>query len=108
MRSASARRSASSSSRARAARRCRCSHRPTRGRMLIENDGSAVPLLAVSKEGMARWREGASAPEREWVAATGFAAEAGKLALIPGKKGGLGRILVGLDESEAAMWAFAG
>jgi len=76
--------------------------------MLIENDGSAVLLLAVSKEGLARWREGASAPEREWVAATGFAAEAGKLALIPGEKGGLGRVLVGLDENEAAMWAFAG
>ena len=75
---------------------------------LIDDDGGAVPLLAVSKEGLAAWRESAPAAEREWVAATGFSAEGGKLALLPGKKGGLGRVLVGQSEGEAAMWAFAG
>ena len=41
-----------------------------------------------------------SGPERErnWAQATGFAAEAGKLALVPGENGGLGRVLVGLGD----------
>ena len=75
---------------------------------LIDDDAGAVPLVAVSKAGLAAWREAAPARERDWVAATGFAGEAGKLALVPDKKGGLGRVLVGMPEGEAAMWAFAG
>src|SRR5882672_9968986 len=75
---------------------------------LIDDDGGAVPLVAVSKSGLAAWRETAPARERDWVAATGFTGDAGKLALVPDKKGGLGRVLVGVAEGEAAMWAFAG
>jgi hypothetical protein len=75
---------------------------------LIDHDAGAVPLVAVSKAGLAAWREAAPAAERDWVAATGFGAEAGKLALIPDDKGRLGRVLVGLPEGEAAMWALAG
>jgi leucyl aminopeptidase len=75
---------------------------------LIDDDGGAVPLVAVSKSGLAAWREAAPAGDRDWVAATGFAGDAGKLALVPDKKGGLGRVLVGMAEGEAAMWAFAG
>ncbi len=75
---------------------------------LIDDDAGAVPLVAVSKAGLAAWRETAPARERDWVAATGFVGEAGKLALVPDKKGGLGRVLVGTEEGEASMWAFAG
>src|SRR5437763_9041070 len=75
---------------------------------LIDDDAGAVPLVAVSKAALPAWRESAPERERDWVAATGFTGEAGKLALVPGKKGGLGRVLVGMAEDEAAMWAFAG
>ena len=75
---------------------------------LIDDEGGAVPLVAVSKSGLAAWRERAPAGERDWVAATGFTGESGKLALVPDKKGGLGRVMVGVAEGEAAMWAFAG
>jgi len=37
---------------------------------LIDHDGGAVPLVAVSKSGLAAWREAAPAGERDWVAAT--------------------------------------
>jgi leucyl aminopeptidase len=67
-----------------------------------------VPLLALPKEGLPAWREGAPAAERDWVAATGFTAEGGNLAFVPDKKGGLGRVLIGLGDGEAAMWAVAG
>jgi leucyl aminopeptidase len=79
---------------------------------LIDDDAGAVPLVAVSKAGLAAWRETAPARERDWVAATGFTGEPGKLALVPDKKGGLGRVLVGMPggvtTGEASMWAFAG
>src|SRR5260370_11805944 len=75
---------------------------------LIDDDASAVPVVAVSKAGLAAWHERAPARERDWVMATGFTGEGGKLALVPDKKGGLGRVLVGMAEGEAAMWAFSG
>src|ERR1700676_5543604 len=75
---------------------------------LINDGGGAVPLVAVSKSRLAAWREAAPAHEREWAAATGFDGESGKLALLPDKVGGLGRVLVGVAEGEAAMWAVAG
>ncbi|HEX3952713.1 MAG TPA: leucyl aminopeptidase family protein [Stellaceae bacterium] len=75
---------------------------------LIDDDAGAVPLSAVSKSGLAVWREAASAREREWVAATGFTGEAGKLSLIPDENGRLGRVLVGAGDDSAAMWALAG
>ena len=75
---------------------------------LIDDGGGAVPVVAVSKNGLAGWRESAPPRERDWVMAAGFAGEAGKLLLVPDKKGGLGRVLVGMAEGEAAMWAVAG
>ena len=75
---------------------------------LIEADAGAVPVTVLSKAGLVAWRESASARERDWVANTGFTGEAGKLALVPDKEGKLGRVLVGMSEDEAAMWALAG
>jgi leucyl aminopeptidase len=75
---------------------------------LTDDKTGAVPLLAVSKSGLGAWRESAPPGEREWVAATGFSGEAGKLALLPDAEGRLGRVLVGAADGEAAMWAFAG
>src|SRR5438034_8166173 len=75
---------------------------------LIDEDAGAVPIAVLSKAGLAAWRETASAQEREWAAVIGFSAEAGKLALVPGETGRLGRVLVGGAEDDAAMWALAG
>jgi leucyl aminopeptidase len=75
---------------------------------LIDDDPGAVPIVALSKSGFAAWQERAPPRERDWAAATGFSAEAGKLALVPDEAGRLGRVLVGMPEDEAAMWALAG
>jgi leucyl aminopeptidase len=75
---------------------------------LSDDETGAVPVIAVGKAGLAAWREAAPARERDWAAATGFTGEVGKLAFLPDGDGRLGRVLVGLAESEAAMWAFAG
>src|SRR3954454_11391594 len=75
---------------------------------LIDDDAGAVPITVLSKAGFEDWREQAAARERDWAAATGFSAEPGKLALLPGKEGRLGRVLVGMPEEGSAMWALAG
>ena len=75
---------------------------------LIDDDAGAVPLTALTKTRLAAWRETAAANERDWAASVGFTGEAGKTALVPDKNGQLGRVLVGVGESEAAMWAVAG
>src|SRR5215469_10579883 len=75
---------------------------------LIDHDSGAIPLTPLTKNGLAAWREAAPARERDWVQAIGFAAEAGKTALIPDEHGKLGQVLVGVGENEAAMWAVAG
>src|SRR5580692_7166855 len=75
---------------------------------LIDKDAGAVPITPLSKAELPAWRETAATRERDWAAAVGFTGEAGKLALVPDKNGKLGRVLVGVSETEAAMWAVAG
>ena len=80
---------------------------------LIEDDPGAMPLTVLAKAAVSARTAGARARrkrrrERDWASAVGFAAEAGKLLLVPGKNGGLGRVLVGLGEGEAPIWAVAG
>ncbi|HYM73045.1 MAG TPA: leucyl aminopeptidase family protein [Stellaceae bacterium] len=70
--------------------------------------GAAVPITPLAKAQLARWRDGAPARERDWAASVGFTADPGKTVLVPDETGKLGRVLVGVSESEAAMWAVAG
>jgi leucyl aminopeptidase len=81
---------------------------PAMAYSLIDSDSSAVPLTALGKEQLPAWLERAPTRERDWAAAVGFKAEAGKTALLPDAHGKLGRVLVGAGESEATMWAVAG
>jgi leucyl aminopeptidase len=76
--------------------------------LLIDNDPHAVPITQVRKDDIPEWKDEASPRERDWVAATGFKGEPGKLALIPDEAGGIGHVLVGYGGDEAAMWAVAG
>src|SRR3954453_18566330 len=95
---------------------------------LIDDEAGAVPVELISKAGFSRWletagsREGdviskagfsggletAGSRERDWAASVGFTAEAGKLALVPDADGRLGRVLAGIGDDEAAVWAASG
>ena len=75
---------------------------------LIDDEAGAVPVELVSKAGFSRWRETAASRERDWAASVGFTGEAGKLALVPDADGRLGRVLAGIGDDEAAVWAAAG
>ncbi len=78
---------------------------------LIDSADGAVPITALTKDQLPAWLQRASERERNWAQSTGFSAEAEKLALMPGENGGLGRVLVGLGDDNAAqatMWTLAG
>ncbi|MBV9860619.1 MAG: leucyl aminopeptidase family protein [Alphaproteobacteria bacterium] len=75
---------------------------------LIDDTAGALPIRALAKADLPGWLDSAEDSERAWIAATGFAAEAGTLALVPGSAGRLGRVLVGLGDGGPALWALAG
>ena len=78
---------------------------------LIDETSSAIPIAALTKEQLSPWLEAAPQRERNWLRAMGFSADAGKLAVLPGEKGGLARVLVGLGEGRdaaATIWALSG
>ena len=78
---------------------------------LIDDTLGAVPITALTKDRLSTWLETAPERERNWARSTGFAAETGKLALVPGENGRLGRVLAGLGagpDAAATMWALAG
>ena len=76
---------------------------------LIDPSPGAVPIEVLAKERLACWLDVAPEPVRNWVRSIGFAAEAGKFALVPGGDGRLAQVLLGLGEGhdEGTIWALA-
>jgi leucyl aminopeptidase len=75
---------------------------------LIDMAEDAIPITLIGEDGLGRWRDQATAEERNWAAAIGFTGGAGKLALVPAGGGRLGRVLVGLGDGRDAIWALGG
>src|SRR5258708_3881112 len=78
---------------------------------LIDETEGAVPIVALTKGEFPAWLDKAPERERNWLASIGFAAEAGKHALVPGETGKPARVLVGLGDgpdAEGRIWALAG
>src|SRR6266481_2519907 len=78
---------------------------------LIDDAAAAIPVIALTKDQLPAWLAAAPERERNWLTATGFSAEQGKLALVPTENGRLTRVMVGLAEGTDAgtrMWALAG
>ena len=77
---------------------------------LIDETDGAVPIIALTKDQLPGWLDKAAPCERNWLTSTGFSAESGKHALVPGETGKLARVLVGLGGGDAdrGMWALAG
>ncbi len=77
---------------------------------LIDDTSGAVPITALTIDRLSTWLETPPERERNWARSIGFAAETGKLVLVPGENGRLGRVLVGLGagpDAAATMWALA-
>jgi leucyl aminopeptidase len=74
---------------------------------LVAAAPDAVPLTAVSAEGLATATAELDETARRWLAAIAFSADAGKSALLPEAHGGLARVLAGFAPGEE-LWALAG
>ncbi|MBV9374096.1 MAG: leucyl aminopeptidase family protein [Alphaproteobacteria bacterium] len=81
---------------------------------LIDKSEGAVPIVALTKAEFPAWLDAAPERERNWLTSTGFSAECGKHALVPGETGRLARVLVGLGggadgaNGDGRMWTLAG
>jgi len=74
---------------------------------LSETTADAVPIWPVTKSGLGKWCKERGGGDAAWVAACGFAAEPGKFLLLPGARGKLAGVLLGV-ESEPDLWTYAG
>jgi leucyl aminopeptidase len=74
---------------------------------LVTSARDAVPITPLQASGLKAWLAGPGRPCRAWAESTGFTAEAGSVALVPGRGGRLGRVLLGVKAGEG-LWAYAG
>ena len=77
---------------------------------LIEAQAGTVPVRPTTPARLKRWLAGATPPrataaERAWVAASGFAARPGSVCLLPAKDGSLAGVLFGADAHDPWVWA---
>jgi leucyl aminopeptidase len=71
----------------------------------------ALPLYCVSEADLAAWRDGRPAPERNWLAGSGFQAERGKWSLLPDAAGASTGVVIGLGKqapADASAWFWLG
>src|SRR5665213_1151680 len=73
---------------------------------LVAPGDGAVPITPVTPAELAARLQGLGAAVERWAEATRFAAEPGKLLLIPDENGRLGRVLVGRDGGDP-IWTLA-
>jgi leucyl aminopeptidase len=71
---------------------------------LLPADAPAVPVTLVTTASWTEVEGGLDAFQRSFARALGFKPKAGGLALLPGPDGGLGRVLFGLGDTEAAAY----
>src|SRR5262249_18104577 len=74
---------------------------------LIDDNSGAIPIVVLAKDRLPAWLAEAPECQRNWLTATGFDAEQGKLALVPDENGRLARVMAGLADG-SAIWALAG
>jgi leucyl aminopeptidase len=70
-----------------------------------EGSETAIPILPLERERFKEWQTHLSAGRKEWLAASGFTAEAGTVCLVPDAKGRPERVLFGLDPADPWCWA---
>ncbi|MDQ3559193.1 MAG: leucyl aminopeptidase family protein [Pseudomonadota bacterium] len=74
----------------------------TQATILADGREQAVPIHAVPADDLSRFLEGLSEPERRFVSAQGFKAEAGRFVAVPDRNGDFRCVLFGLGTAVAA------
>ncbi|MEZ4648463.1 MAG: leucyl aminopeptidase family protein [Candidatus Eisenbacteria bacterium] len=75
--------------------------RPTR--CLVRSKKSAIPLTLLSSADLKAWKSTAPKTHLSWVLATDFQAKVGQVCLLPGRSGGVDRVLAGVS-SPLGLW----
>lgn len=74
---------------------------------LTDATSDAVPIWPVTKSGLAKWCKDEGGAQARWVTSCGFEAKPGKFLLLPGERGRLAGVLLGV-ETEPDLWTYAG
>ena len=75
-------------------------------RLTLVDAGGGLPLHTVSRSALDDWLEAAPETWRAWLAATGFAADEGAFAPLPGGDGALEAVIAGLGEGPS-VWSLS-
>lgn len=68
-----------------------------------------IPVTPVAAAGLEAWAAAADGRAANWLRATGFKAKPGEIALVPDEKGGIARVLLGVESAgRIGLWEFAG
>ena len=69
---------------------------------------AAVALVALDRDELKVWLERAADGDAAWLAATGFKAKPGSVAVMPAANGGIARVLAGIgDDAQDRVWDWA-
>ena len=63
--------------------------------LLVSSSQRGIPLSIISADGWKKARAGLDAEAQAWTDANGFKAQPGKVIVVPGPKGAIGRVLAG-------------
>jgi leucyl aminopeptidase len=75
--------------------------------VLTEPVADSIGILPVRDRDLTVWQQTASAAAQNWVRSTGFNADPGEVALLPGPDGALAQVLIGTGP-ELGLWCLAG
>ena len=71
-----------------------------------ERDADSIAIVPVEADRLEDWRANAAPEASAWVSNTGFCAKPGSTCLVPGRRGRLASVLVGVDAGDDP-WALA-
>jgi len=74
--------------------------------LLDESDDTPITLIPVPSDGFDKWLKKQNKTTCNWVNANEFKANAGSILALPGKKGEIEEVLVGISQ-EGALWDYA-
>ena len=72
-----------------------------------EREPDSIAVVPIGADRLDDWRADAMPDVATWVASTGFSAKPGSTCLVPGRRGRLASVLVGVDATNP-VWALAG
>ena len=72
-----------------------------------ERDADSIAVVPIGADRMEDWRASAMPEASGWVASTGFSARPDTTCLVPGRRGKLASVLIGVDATDDP-WALAG